>query len=230
MIKITNFAAMIALELHTRIIEDKDWATVLFVLALGFLVLAKSTFENRFNDFIRLIVSDKYLKVYRESSHLMSGFTILLFLINLISLSFFIQLVLSHFGYGEKTDWVLFVRIFTLLTVFILSKFLIEKIIAAIFGIEEIIETFNLQKVSYRTFIGLLLLPISIILFYSDFSTNSLILIIIGILLLINIVTYLISLRIYQNLIISHMFYFILYLCALEIAPYYFIYYLIKKN
>lgn len=230
MIKITNFAAMIALELHTRIIENKDWATIVFVIALGLLVLAKSTFENRFNDFIRLIVSDKYLKVYRESSHLMSGFTIMLFLINLISLSFFIQLVLSHFGYGEKTDWVLFVRIFTLLTVFILSKFLIEKIIAAIFGIEEIIETFNLQKVSFRTFIGLLLLPVSITLFYSDFSTNSLILIIIGILLLINIVTYLISLRIYQNLIISHMFYFILYLCALEIAPYYFIYYLIKKN
>lgn len=226
---------MIALELHHRIIENKDWAAVVFVLALGLLALAKTAFENRFHDFTRLIVSDKYLKIYKESSNLMSGFTVLLFIVNLISLSFFIQMILYHFGNEAKTewaktDWTLFLRIFTLLSVFILSKFLVEKIIAAIFGIEEIIETFNLQKVSFRTFIGLLLLPVSIILFYSNFSTNSLILTIIAILLAINILTYLISLRIYQNLIISNLFYFILYLCALEIAPYYFIYYLIKKN
>ncbi|WP_298118549.1 DUF4271 domain-containing protein [Flavobacterium sp.] len=221
---------MIALELHPRIIENKDWATLIFVLSLVFIVIAKSAFENRFYDFARLLVSDKYTKIYRESSHLMSGFNVLLFVVNLISFSFFIQLTLSHFGYGEKLDWILFVRIFTLLTVFILSKFLIEKIIATTFGIEEIIEQFNLQKVTFRTYIGLLLLPVSVFLFYSNYSSNSLIFTIIGILLIINILTYLISLKNYQNLIFGKLFYFILYLCALEIAPYYFIYYLITKN
>lgn len=221
---------MIALELHPRIIENKDWATIIFVLSLVFIVIAKSAFENRFYDFARLLVSDKYTKIYRESSHLMSGFNVLLFVVNLISFSFFIQLTLSHFGYGEKLDWILFVRIFTLLTVFILSKFLIEKIIATTFGVEEIIEQFNLQKVTFRTYIGLLLLPVSVFLFYSNYSSNSLIFTIIGILLIINILTYLISLKNYQNLIFGKLFYFILYLCALEIAPYYFIYYLITKN
>lgn len=221
---------MIALELHPRIIENKDWATLIFVLSLVFIVIAKSAFENRFYDFARLLVSDKYTKIYRESSHLMSGFNVLLFIVNLISFSFFIQLTLSHFGYGEKLDWILFVRIFTLLSVFILSKFLIEKIIATTFGVEEIIEQFNLQKVTFRTYIGLLLLPVSVFLFYSNYSSNSLIFTIIGILLVINILTYLISLKNYQNLIFGKLFYFILYLCALEIAPYYFIYYLITKN
>ncbi len=221
---------MVALELHPRIIETKDWATVLFVFSLLLIVIAKSSFENRFYDFIRLLVSDKYTKIYRESSHLMSGFNILLFVVNLISFSFFIQLVLSHYQYGEKTDWILFVRIFTLLTVFILSKFLIEKIIATTFGIEEIIEQFNLQKVTFRTYIGLLLLPVSVILFYGSYSTNSLILSIIGILLIINVLTYIISLKNYQNLVFGKLFYFILYLCALEIAPYYFMYYLISQN
>ena len=47
---------MIALELHPRIIESKDWATIIFVFALVFIVIAKSAFENRFSDFIRLIV------------------------------------------------------------------------------------------------------------------------------------------------------------------------------
>jgi hypothetical protein len=221
---------MVALELHPRIIESKDWATLIFVSSLVLIVIAKSTFENRFVDFVRILISDKYTKIYRESSQLMSGFNVLLFIVNLISFSFFIQLVLTHFGLGLKTDWILFVRIFTLLTVFILSKFLIEKIIATTFGIEEIMEQFNLQKVTFRTYIGLLLLPLSIILFYGNYSTNLLIYSIIIILLAINILTYLISLKNYQNLIFSKLFYFILYLCALEIAPYYFIFYLITKN
>jgi hypothetical protein len=221
---------MILLQLHTRIIDNKDWATLLFVFSMILIIVAKLAFETRFYDYIRLIVSNKYTKIYRESSHLMSGFNVLLVLVNFISFSFFIQLALSNFDYGEKTDWILFCRIFTLLTVFILSKFLIEKIIATTFGIEEVIEQFNLQKVTFRTYIGLLLLPVSAILFYGNYSTNSLYTLIISILLIINVLTYLVYLKNYQNLILSKLFYFILYLCALEIAPYYFIYYLITKN
>ncbi len=220
---------MTAYELHPRIVENKDWATVLFVVTIALLVLAKSLFENRFNDFIRLIISDKYFKIYKESSHLVGGFTILLFLINLVSISFFTQLVICNFTKAAKTDWVLFVQIFTGFSVFILSKFLIEKIIANIFNIEELIEQFNLQKVNFRTYLGLLLLPITIVLYYSNYASNHVFFAIIGVLLIINVLTYVFSLRIYQNLIFSKMFYFILYLCALEIAPYYFIYYLIRK-
>ncbi len=221
---------MIAQQLHLRLIETKDWATLVFIFSIVLIAIAKSAFDSRFNDFIRLIVSNKYTKIYKESSHLMGGFNVLLVIVNLISFSFFIQLISFHLGLGAKTDWILFVRIFTLLTVFIFSKFLIEKIIATIFGIEEVIEQFNLQKVTFRTYIGLLLLPITIILFYSNYITNFIIYAIILILLTINVLTYFVSLKIYQNFIFSKFFYFILYLCALEIAPYYFIYYLITKN
>ncbi len=220
---------MTALELHPRIVENKDWATVLFIVSFGLIVLTRSLFENRFHDFIRLIISDKYLKIYKESNHLMGGFTIFLFTTNLISLTFLIQLIFHHLGYGLKTDWVLFVQIFTFLTIFILSKFLVERIIATTFGIEELIEGFNLQKVSFRTYLGVLLLPVTIVLYYNDILTDSLLYALITILLVINALTYLFSLKMYQNLIISKLFYFILYLCALEIGPYYFLYYWITK-
>jgi hypothetical protein len=153
-----------------------------------------------------------------------------MFIVQVISFSFFIQLLLHSLGYVSKTDGVLFLRIFTFFGVFVLSKFLIEKIIAAIFNIEEFTEQFNLQKVSYRTFIGIILLPINIFLFYNNTSSNIYIYSAIGIILIINLYSYLVSLKIYQNYVIGKLFYFILYLCALEIAPYYFIYYLITKN
>ena len=212
-----------------RILEPKDWATYLFLFSFILIAITKSAFETRFSEFIRILASDKYIKSYKDSSHLMSGFTILLFFVKIISFAFFIQIILDNLGFISKTDWVVYIRIFTFFSVFVLSKFLIEKIIATVFGIEEFNEQFNLQKVSYRTFIGIALLPINIYLYYSESGATYIIYSTIAIVMMINIYSYLVSLKTHQYLISSKLFYFILYLCALEIAPYYFIYYLITK-
>ena len=217
--------------LQQRTMEARDWATVIFVIALILVAVAKTAFESRFYDFLRLIVSDKYVKIYRDSSNLLSGFTIALFVVQLVSFSFFIQLTLSYFNANiSKTDWILFIQIFTFFSVFVLAKFLIEKIIATAFNIEEFAEQYNLQKVTYRTYIGLLLLPIDLVLFYTNNPSKWIIIGTIITILAINLFTYLVSLKNYQNIIFGKLFYFILYLCALEIAPYYFIYYLFSKS
>ena len=116
------------------------------------------------------------------------------------------------------------------LNIFILSKFLIEKIIATVFNIEEFVEQLNLKKVSYRTFISLLIIPFNIFFFYKDNYTISVFYALGFIMIAINLYNYLISLKVYQNILLGRLFYFILYLCALEIAPYYIMYYLITKN
>lgn len=216
--------------LTPRIMHATEWATILFVVCFALLAVVRTVYEKRFVEFARLIVSDKYVKVYKDGSHLLSSFNMLLFIVQVISLAFFIQLTLAHFGFATKTDWILYIRIFTLTGVFILSKFLIDKIIATIFGIEEFAEQFNLRKVSYRTYISLFLLPINIILFYSNSGTDLLFYVSLFAVFAVNVATYLLSLRNYQNFILSKLFYFILYLCALEIAPYYFIYYWFTKN
>jgi len=216
--------------LHLRVIENKDWATVLFVVSFAAIAMTKSAFENRFADFAKLIYSDKYNNVYKDSSNLKSGFTISLFFVQIISLAFFIQLSLAYFGYASKTDWILYIQIITFLFFFIFSKFLIEKIIATAFDIEEFVEQFNLQKVTFRTYIGLFLLPINIILFYYDSISRNIFVVLITIMIIVNALTYLVSIKNHQNTIFSKLFYFILYLCALEIAPYYFMYYWFTKG
>lgn len=221
---------MLEIVLEPRIIGSKDWATVLFVLSFVLIAATRGVFETRFTEFSKLAYSDKYVKVYRDGGNLTNWFTVALFVVQVISFAFFIQIMLSYFGFGAKTDWVRFIQIFTLLGVFILSKYLIEKIIATSFNVEEFSEQFNMQKVSYRTYLGLCLLPINVILFYNNTPIVFLIYFLIAAVLLINILTYVISLKIYQNLILGKLFYFILYLCALEIAPYYFLYYWFTKR
>lgn len=221
---------MLAIELHNRIIENKDWATVLFLFCLVIIAINKVISSVRFNEFIKLAYSDKYIKIYKDSSNLMSGFTVSMFLLQLFSFSFFILLALDQFGIAKKTDWIIFIQLFTFLSVFILSKFLIEKIIATAFNIEEFSEQFNLLKVNYRGYFGLVLMPINILLYYNTFDSKLFFSILLIVLFTLNVTTYIVALKLYQNLLFRKIFYFILYLCTLEIAPYYFIYNWFTKN
>lgn len=216
--------------LHPRLIENKDWATLLFLLCFILIAITRSVFQNRFEEYLKLISSNKYIKIYRDSSHVMSWFNILLFMVQMISLAFFSQLILHHFGYLTKFDWIIYIRIFTLLSVFVLSKYLVEKIIATAFDIEELIAHLHFEKLSYRTYLALLLLPLNCVLFYNDNLDIRLLWSFIGIILTLNVWYYLKSLNNYQNLIFGKMFYFILYLCTIETAPYYFIYYWFTKR
>lgn len=217
-------------QLDPRIIENKDWATLLFVLTFAVVAMTKSAYETRFSEFSKLIFSDKYAKIYRDNSHMKNSFTVGLFFVQIVSFAFFILLTMNIFGHASKTDWVLFIQIATFLLYFILGKYLIEKIVAASFNIDDFVELFNLQKVTYRTYIGVLILPINAVLFYYNNIPQIIPLAIIGISLCISVYSYFISIKTYQNVIIGKLFYFILYLCALEIAPYYFLYYWITKG
>jgi hypothetical protein len=60
---------MIEHVLHPRITENKDWATVLFVLAFAIIAITKSVYENVLGLY-EFNFSDKYSKVYRDSSQL----------------------------------------------------------------------------------------------------------------------------------------------------------------
>lgn len=213
------------LELHERLLEHKDWAILVFIFVLILIAIVKTNFENRFFDFMRLFSTSKYVKIYKDGSLIMSWFTVILFIVQLLSLTFFIQLILHYFTIVSKNDYVVFIQIFTILFVFVLAKFLFEKIIATVFDIEEQVDMYNMTKVSYRSYIMTLLLPVNIFLFYSNNVSIMLIYCIIFIIIGFNVITYVKVIKTYQNLIFGNLIYYILYLCTLEIAPYYFLYY-----
>lgn len=221
---------MNVLLLSERILISKDWATVLFILALAIIATNKTMFEVRFNEFIKIGISDKYNKIYRDTSNLLNWFTVSMFIIQLISFSFFILLLLSYFDYSETSNYITYIQVITFLFVFILSKFLIEKIIGNILNTERFVDQFNLVKVNYRAFFGLVLLPVNIILYYNHTPLQIAFYIILVVFVLYNLITYYFLIKTYQKLILGKLFYFILYLCTLEIAPYYFMYYWITKK
>ena len=216
--------------LTERILVNKDWATLLFVLAIAIVAINKTIFSVRFNEFIKLGYSEKYNKIYKDINNLLNWFTISMFVIQLISFSFFILLMLSYFNYTKTDNYISFIQIITFLFVFILSKFLIEKIIGTTINSESFVDKFNLVKVNYRAFLGFVILPVNIVLYYNSWPIQEVFYIILTVFLLYNVFTYYFLMKTYQKAILSKLFYFILYLCTLEIAPYYFMYYWVTKN
>ena len=222
--KISIFTALMEIEFIHRDPLSVDWATLLFVLTFAVIVVTRNAFPVRFSEFIRLGGSNKYLSVYRDANNMKSGFTISMFVVQMISLSFFVHYVLNLFGHSQLDSLISFVRILSILVFFVLIKYFIEKIIAVCFGVEEFVEQYNLVKVTYRSFLGLILFPVAALLFYNHFLSNYLIWGVLAMFILTNVALFILLLKNYQNSIRQFIFYFILYLCTFEIAPYIILY------
>lgn len=215
---------------ENRAIYNTDWATILFIICAILIATNRQLFYAQFSEFIKLPINDKYLKIYKDPEHLRSWFFISLYIVQIISFSFIIQVGLSDYGYTTKDNYISYIRIITVLNFFILSKHFCEKIISNTFEINDYEHSINLYKAYHRIYLGLITLPIAIITYYNNINSLTSINYIICVLLLINVVYYLNGIKKYKKIIFSNFFYFILYLCALEIAPYFYMYYFFTKS
>ncbi len=207
-----------------REIISTEWYTILFVLCLSILAMVKYIFSSRFNDFLWLVGKSKYLKIYAREQKFIDQFDAFLFLNLVVSLSIFFFLGHSAFVGGISFNIGLFIKILLGIGAIILIKVLLERLIGSLFGIDALIDSYLFQKTSYKNFSGLLLLPINILLVFTIPLSINLFYVIIGLLFIINLMGFITSIKTHQKTILNNIFYFILYLCALEIAPYVILY------
>lgn len=207
-----------------RDIISNELYTILLVAGLLIVAIAKLTAPKRFDDFISVLGNSKYLKIYSREQKFLDKFDALLFGNLILSLSVF-----SFIAYQYITDgWSLSIgTMFKLafsIGVFILIKVLIERLIGSLFEIDKLIDQYLFQKISYKNYLGILLLPINALLLFSFKPSLPIIYLIIILLLIVNIIGLITSFKTHQSLIKRNYFYFILYLCTLEIAPYIILY------
>ena len=205
----------------TRTIDSLDWVTIIMVGCLILLAIIKIIYPKRFEDFIKLPVSNNYFLAKGKSEEIRHPFSLVLFGIQLLSISLFIYL---FFLEKNKTNWMMFLQIVTAVFVFIIIKSSIEKMIGAIFSIENVIDKYVYEKFTYRNFISLFLIVINFIFYFSFNPDLKTLTIITCIIILINMIILFYSYKNYRSLIFSNFFYFLLYLCALEISPYVILY------
>lgn len=217
------------MEFILREISSTNWLTILIVAGLFLLATAKTVNAVRFSDFMMLLTNNKYILSSQKVNKLSSLFNVILLLFQIISVSVFIYLCFKVFKWQvAASEITLYVKIVILYTVIVVCKLLVEKIIATIFSIDPIIDLYLFYKVSYRNYLGVLLLPVNILFIYGLQGSKITFVVLLVSLISINIIMLFSFYRKNQNIILNHIFYFILYLCALEIAPYFVLYKLIS--
>ena len=197
-----------------------DLYTTIIVVSLAIIVSAKLLNFNRFTDFLRLFGNSNYLRIYFKDHKFLDPFDIVLFINFCINGSLIGILTYRHFVQNLEIDALLFLKLAGILGAGALLKILLELGIGYLFNIPKLFHSYVFQQISFLNFLGVVLLPLNSLLIFGVPNNHTLlvlILVISGLILLIGLIK---SIKTYQKLLINNLFYFILYLCTLEIGPY----------
>ena len=122
---------------------------------------------------------------------------------------------------NNSFDLQIYFKFLKYISIFYTLKIFSEIIFANLFDIQKIIKNYLWSKLFYRYSLGLLILLLNFLIAYSDSIVFNSILIIFCMIYFI--FSYFIIFFSMKKLIIKNWFYFILYLCTLEIIPYYYL-------
>ena len=197
-----------------------DWITIILFSSIFFMVLAKTSFYSRFLNYIILPFNNKYIFLYQKKDKLFNWFSIFFSVFQLLNFSLFLYFAYITFvkipdGQQLMTYGIIFIS----LLLFFTLKILLQLGNGFIFNINKIISEIIFKKLSYLNYSGIVMLFANLLLNYVFKESKAVIFISLLLVFLINAIGWTTTLRNHQKFIASNFVYFILYLCALEIAP-----------
>ena len=205
-----------------------EWFTIFTIIGLFAVVTAKLLNTLRFNDFLYVIGNSKYLKIYSKDQKFIDKFDSFLFINLALSFSIFGYFAYSTFVSPLSFELISFLKLLFAVSTIVIIKTLLERLIGSLFEIDKLMDDYLFQKTTFKNFSGIVFLISNLFLLYTNSYANVVIMVAFSLICLINLIGFLTSFKNYQNRINSNLFYFLLYLCALEIGPYILLYKAIK--
>ncbi len=206
-----------------------EWFTIFSVIGLFAIVAAKFLNTLRFNDFLYVIGNSKYLKIYTKDQKFIDQFDSFLFVNLALSFSIFIYFAYSTFISPISFELTSFLKLLFAVSTIIVIKTLLERLIGSLFEIDSLIDNYLFQKTTFKNYSGIVFLIANLFLLYTNVYMEVIIISAFSLVCLINLIGFLTSFKTYQRLINPNFFYFLLYLCALEIGPYVLLYKVITE-
>ena len=204
-----------------RSIDSGDWMTILILLGLVLLTLGKYLYQTRFMNFLILPFNNKYISLYNKKGRLLNWFHLLMTVFQIINISLFAYLALKTLAPDVLAQLPApFFVMLALTSLFLLLKILLQLAKGYVFNTQSLIHEIIYHKLSYFNYSGLTMFAINIFIIYVADDPKPMIFGGIFLIVVINIIGLVNILKNHQKVIISNVFYFILYLCTLEIAPF----------
>lgn len=210
------------IEAENIIRQDSDWITIAFLIILVVLVVQKKLFGNRqLHTSIFFFKKNKLVSYFnKEKNTFFNLYQLLSFVIQLISLSLLFYFITPIFNVNTKTnDLDLCIKIAFGIGFYFLIRFLIGNIFSVIFNLEKLHKKIFFEKINYFNNLILWILPLLVLTSYSKYFENILLKITLIIFVVLIVIRYVLLIVNNKKLVFNNLFYFILYLCVLEIVP-----------
>ncbi len=213
-------------EALNRVVFTQDWITIILLIVLVLISLLKINFSERFSKLFTLFYSDKYYTDYiKTKPFLLNTFHFIAFIIIFFNISLWvyysIQAFLPHIFLPNA---LFYFQILVVVLIYFILRYTIGLFFANIFELEGSQKYFTFLKISNLTLIMIVSYPFLIMFNYTTIALYKYWLIF-GLVLIL----FLLFFRYFlmfknERLKFNNYFYIILYLCALEIAPFIVIY------
>ncbi|MDP6921534.1 MAG: DUF4271 domain-containing protein [Lutibacter sp.] len=223
---ITNFVLILVgiamFEASNIIRENNDLITGVFSLTLIILAALKVLFGARLSANCTHFLPQNYLSTYNlERNSTFNLFQGLMFLLQLLVLSAFSLLTGLVLGYPVIHPEPAFSMLFFLLVLmgYLGIRYLVGFLLSVVFDLRKLHEKIVYEKMNYRNNLILWILPMVVPAFYIKSSQEFLVKMTVSVLLTLYLFRYALLVSNNKKVIVNNLFYFILYLCALEVAP-----------
>jgi len=203
----------------------KDAFTVIILSLIIIITLIKYNNHKKFSSLLKIFWNRSYLKKYKYEKITYYPFDYILQINFVVSLGLFAFIyTIIYNGNNLAFNFLEFINIIQIIITFLILKNLSEIVISWVFNIQWMTKLYLNEKINYNSLIGLIILPINILILYFFNPSINIIFIFIYIILLLKLTAYINSFILHQKTIKKSWFYFILYLCTLEIIPYLLLY------
>ncbi len=197
---------------------SNDILTSLILFSILLILILKKIDGEIFYDNLQLHKKKLLGKLYNNdfiSFRLINIVYLLIFLINL-------SILFTIFSNGEF-NLNIFKNHIYYIGLFVFLKYLLEKFIGWLFKFKKVCNNYLNTKLFYFNTLGILVLFLNILSVFSENFNEELVNVSLIVILLYLIISHFTIFFSFKNLIYKNWFYFILYLCTLEIIPYYYI-------
>jgi Domain of unknown function (DUF4271) len=207
--------------LYQPLASQNNWVIIVLIFMLFLLFVIKKAFNQRFTSQLKLVNQNIWFPNLNKSYTLIVNFYNVLFLIIIcFSLAFVLLIYIDNYSsFNIVNSFYLFFKISFYLGLFFIFKQFLNLFFSVVFRLNLLVHKLVFIKISYLNFLGLFIfIWLPFVLFSND--ENLFIFKIFGIItLLLAVYFYYLIIKNNLKVISKHFFYFILYLCTLEIAP-----------
>jgi hypothetical protein len=209
-----------------RSLFSKDWITGILLLVLILITISKFYYNERFTKLFSLLYSEKYYTDFLKTKpFLFNLFHFFLFLVLILNLSLLVYFSFETFKPDKYIlDYSFYIQILIAVLFYFLARYIIGYILGNLFDVSESQRHFTFMKISNLSMISIVYFPLLVLISYSTIALRKFLISFSLIFILILLFSrYYVMLK-NERLNFNKLFYLILYLCALEIAPFIVIY------